>query len=244
VRVHRGGALQISGKDLGALALPDFCARCFWIGRHQRRLPFKMPLPGIFSSIDAYTKAVVNGFVAREGRLPDWLSGLGEVAEIVPARWHDFQTAVDGVLLTGEPDALLKRRDGSYLILDYKTARFTGGQDRLWPMYRVQLNVYGFIAESLGLAPVTGLALIYMEPPVTANGAARAVAERHTTIEGFSMPFTPNVRAVGADPVEVRSLVGKAKQICALPSPPPAGDSPCENCTNLAALTALLNGRH
>jgi hypothetical protein len=44
--------IRISGKDLGALALPDFCPRCFWIRRHAPQgLPFQV-FPGIFSSID------------------------------------------------------------------------------------------------------------------------------------------------------------------------------------------------
>jgi len=51
--------LRISDKNLGALALPDFCPRCFWIKmKTGNKLPFQI-FPGIFSSIDAYTKHVV-----------------------------------------------------------------------------------------------------------------------------------------------------------------------------------------
>ena len=39
---------RISGKDLGQLALPSFCPRCFWIGRKAPMgLPYQM-FPGIF----------------------------------------------------------------------------------------------------------------------------------------------------------------------------------------------------
>ena len=47
--------LRISAKNLGELAKPDFCPRCFWLRTHAKRLPYQI-FPGIFSSIDAYTK--------------------------------------------------------------------------------------------------------------------------------------------------------------------------------------------
>jgi len=47
--------LRISAKNLGELARPEFCPRCFWLRAHAKRLPFQI-FPGIFSSIDAYTK--------------------------------------------------------------------------------------------------------------------------------------------------------------------------------------------
>ncbi len=54
--------LRISAKTLGELALPGFCLRCFWLKLHARQLPFQI-FPGIFSSIDAYTKRVVHARV-------------------------------------------------------------------------------------------------------------------------------------------------------------------------------------
>ena len=51
--------LRIFAKTLGELALPGFCPRCFWLKMHTRQLPFQI-FPGIFSSIDVYTKRVVH----------------------------------------------------------------------------------------------------------------------------------------------------------------------------------------
>jgi len=42
--------LCISAKNLGEVALPDFCPRCFWLKLHARQLPFQI-FPGIFSAI-------------------------------------------------------------------------------------------------------------------------------------------------------------------------------------------------
>ena len=48
--------IRISAKHLGQLALADFCPRCFWIRlRCADKLPFQI-FPGVFASIDSYTK--------------------------------------------------------------------------------------------------------------------------------------------------------------------------------------------
>ncbi len=49
--------ITISAKNLGALAMRNFCPRYFWIGMHMDRLPYQI-FPGIFSSIDSYCGAV------------------------------------------------------------------------------------------------------------------------------------------------------------------------------------------
>ncbi len=70
---------QISGKDLGDLAKPTFCPRCFWVKRKAPEgLPFQI-FPGIFSSIDSYTKKVVHHLIDKHGRLPPSLAELGPV---------------------------------------------------------------------------------------------------------------------------------------------------------------------
>src|SRR5205814_9298993 len=50
--------LRISAKTLGLLALPNFCSRCFHTRMHcGDKLPFQI-FPGIFASIDSYSKKV------------------------------------------------------------------------------------------------------------------------------------------------------------------------------------------
>jgi hypothetical protein len=64
----------------------------------------------------------------------------------------------------GEPDAVFKLKGGKTAIIDYKTARYTKGQDRLLPIYNVQLNVYNYLRVASGQAAADKLFLIYMEP--------------------------------------------------------------------------------
>lgn len=115
--------MQISAKDLGWLKTDDFCPRCFWITRHDRKLPYQTPFAGIFSSIDSYTKSVVAKYFEKHGRLPDWLGGIGDVKRLVKVNASNFRTEKDGTILTGIPDELFERPDGSYGIIGYAAAK-------------------------------------------------------------------------------------------------------------------------
>jgi hypothetical protein len=181
--------LKISAKNLGGMALPGFCPRCFWLGLHYD-LPFEGPFPGIFSSLDSFSKKVVH---AHFGRAPPWLSPLGEFTSYLPppnSRTFYIDDAATDVRLTGAPDGVLVRSDGSKAIIDYKTGRYTTGQDALRPMYDIQLNGYALIADRTGLGPVVQVALVYTEP-VTVGDAD--FLDHARTPDGFRMGFRAKV---------------------------------------------------
>ena len=142
--------IKISAKDLGQVALYDFCPRCFWIKHRLRnKLPFQI-FPGIFSSMDSYNKRIVHSWFDKHGSPPPWMKELGDLTGYrEPPHYSKFQflDPSTGILLTGSPDGVFTHRDGSYLIVDYKTAKYTGTQDQLYPMYEVQLNDYALIGE-------------------------------------------------------------------------------------------------
>lgn len=229
-----GEVLQISGKDLGEIALGSFCPRCFWIKRHVKKLPFQI-FPGIFSSFDSYTKKVIHAHIDRHGTLPAWLREVGEVTGYKePPHWSKFRRAVDehGIVLTGAPDAVFVASDGTFVIADYKTARYTKGQDELLPMYEVQLNAYAFIGQKCDLAPVSRLALIYMEP-TTDDGAAADPANVRS--DGFAIGFTAHVHPVKIDLGRVDAALARARAIYDGGAPPTGRDG-CKDCTALANL--------
>src|SRR5579859_7729799 len=85
-----GPTLRISAKELGGLALPGFCPRCFWLDRHFD-LPFGGPFPGIFISLDSFTKKVVHASFDRGEGAPPWLASLGPFKSYVPPpSWRTF----------------------------------------------------------------------------------------------------------------------------------------------------------
>jgi hypothetical protein len=76
---------------------------------------------------------------------------------VVPVPHHSKFFMVDketNIKLTGTPDQILQRKDNGYSMVDYKSAIFTSAKDSLSSIYKVQLNAYALIAESIGLKPV------------------------------------------------------------------------------------------
>ena len=229
--------MQISAKDLGWLAVDGFCPRCFWVERHYK-LPYQGGFPGIFSSIDSYTKNIVERYFERNGRFPDWFNGVGEAKSITHIKPSEFKTTVGNMTLTGIPDLIFQKSDSSFCIVDYKTARYTANQDELMPVYQIQLNGYAYIAERLGNKPVKELYLVYFEPPHSDRFLELTV--KHTTDEGFEMPFRPRVHKISKNTDKIENLLKKANKIYEMETLPKGLDG-CNDCERLDKLITLMS---
>ena len=232
-------ALTISATELGSYAGFGFCARCAWIRMHVKALPWQ-GFPGIFSSIDRYTKQVVTGHLQREGRLPSWIAEVGRAVEhIDPPHWSRFQ-AIDGateVTLRGEADAIFRLADGSCAIVDYKTSRYNPDNRGRHRVYRAQLNAYAWIAHRLDFPPVSSLALVYMEP---ATGDDTINPPDAVNADGFALGFRPRVVEVELAPDRlIPPLLRRAARIHATPATPAARDG-CRDCAALDGLLGAL----
>ena len=224
-----GQRIRISAKELAEVAMANFCPRCFWIKRRvPKQLPYQM-FPGIFSSIDSYSKRVVHSWFDRGQGPPAWIADLGELVGYKPPPHYSKFNVVDeenDILLTGSPDGVFVRPDGSHVIVDYKTSRYTPYQGRLYPLYEAQLNAYALIGEKCGLDPVSGLALIYTEPVTDEAAASEDFVHRS---DGFAMGFVANIVGVRLAPSMIGPLLAKAREICDLPISP-FGRNGCRNC--------------
>jgi hypothetical protein len=232
----------ISAKELGALALPNFCPRCFWIKMHcANKLPFQI-FPGIFSSIDSYTKKVTSAHYARHNQLPSWLGELGKLGKPVKVpHYSKFRVIDEGtdILLRGMPDEILQKEDSSYFIIDYKTAKFTKAQDSLLPMYEVQLGAYAYIGRRQGFDPVSGIALVYMEPQTDLDQERLDSVLRE---DGFLMGFAGHVLQLKLEAEQkVPPLLEKVRDIYDLESPP-QGNRDCSDCKLLDQLIVTVTG--
>ena len=233
------GGLTIAATELGYYASFGFCSRCAWVRLHVKDLPFQ-GFPGIFSSIDRYNKLLVQNHFLREDRPPEWLAAIGDVREFVrPPHWSAFK-AVDsqtGVTVRGEADAIFRCADGSYAIVDYKTTRYNPAYRSMFRAYRAQLNTYAYIAERVGLSPVSRLSLVYMEP---ATGEETAQEPRLVNGQGFSMDFNARVVPVDVDPERlVPPLLRQAARIHDMPTPP-RGRNNCRDCEAMGRLLAAI----
>jgi len=236
--------LTISAKTLGQIVMDDFCPRCFWLSLHVRgKLPFEGPFPGIFSSIDSYSKNIVHDYFDKKGKMPAWYPDVGDVASYVPGRdlhWRYFSAtdAKTNVKLWGSPDELLKLKDGSVHIVDYKTGKLTRGQDELLPLYIVQLNAYAFIcsSEKKEFAPVSGLSLIYTEPQTSLRSSTNPEV---MSAQGFALHFSATMKQVKLEPDKmIRDLLAQVRKLYDQ-QPAPKPKPGCEDCDRFARLVLL-----
>lgn len=235
-------SIQISAKTLGQLALGNFCTRCFWIRLQCRdKLPFAI-FPGIFSSIDSFSKKVTASYFAEHGRVPRWFDGFGAVGTPIKVpHWSKFNITDKNtnITLTGVPDEILRRPDGSLFIGDYKCARFTDKADELLPLYTVQINAYGYITERVGLGHASGMGLLYYEPP---SELAVEDTDKLITSDGFLMTFTAKVLPIEPNTEMIPPLLGRVREIADLPSAP-AGRQGCKDCALLDNLVVIATRR-
>ncbi len=238
--------IRISGKDLGAMALAKFCPACFWLERTTPDGPPRMRMPGIFSSIDSLSKNVVHSLIdainSGTAIKPPWLTQIeGHVGDTVMGyitglslKNFRFEDPQHRILLTGLPDDILLLKNGGYLIVDYKTARFTPAQDSLLSQYEIQLNAYALIARALtpGLlsGKCRGLSLIYFEPQTKAHADWQNRSE-----DGFYMRFKGNPHFIALDTEKVSRLFPKFRKIYESKSLP-QGRKDCEDCAALSRL--------
>lgn len=233
-----GEPIQISAKTLGELAMLDFCPRCFWI-KLNCKLPFQI-FPGIFSSVDSYSKKITWGYFEKFGKLPDWFSEFGEFEKPIKAPGRKVFFYLDkatNVKLTGIVDDIVQKKDGSYFVLDYKTARYTGTQDKLLPIYTVQLNVYALIAQNCGLDPVSGIGLVYYEPPTcnSVDDIDEAILD-----DGFKMPFKAHLLPIKLEPeATVLPLLAEVRKLADMKSAPEGLDG-CKECKKLNDILGSL----
>ena len=206
---------------------------------HVKTLPWQ-GFPGIFSSIDRYTKLVIVNHLNREGLLPPWMANIGEAnGHIDPPHWSKFKAEDEttGVTLRGEADAIFQLSDGTCAIIDYKTSRYNPDNRSQHRVYRAQLNSYAWIARRLEFAPVSRLSLVYMEP-ATDNSAISDPATIDTA--GFALGFRPRVVEVDLDPDRlIPPLLRQAARIHAQ-TEPPEGRNGCRDCAALEGLIAAL----
>lgn len=231
--------LNLSVSNLGTLAIPNFCKRCLWFLIHLRfYTPFDRGFPSIFNDIDHHTKRIVTAYIDLHAAGPPWLGPFANAATYLEAKKMKYTDPNSDIMLVGEPDALLADVDGYVSVLDYKTARYTKGQDHLLGKYRIQLNAYKYLLRNTDDWAVTRLALIYCEPQ---NAVTAADARNHTTKSGFTLAFKPRIVEIEIEPDDfIPGLLAQFRTIADL-STPPDGREGCYSCKDLEILLKLAD---
>jgi hypothetical protein len=136
------------------------------------------------------------------------------------------------VLLTGVPDEILRHPKKGVTILDYKTARHTPTQEELTPMYEVQLNCYGVIAEKIGFGRVWGLGILYYQPLTELRDLD---CESLIRDDRFFLQFSPKLKPVNIEPDILPPLLNRVREICDN-AECPKGRPDCRDCNSLEGI--------
>ena len=224
---------KLSPSDLTYLY--DGCKFCFWLKvKHGIPQP-SMPMPGIFSAIAGRQKDFYSDKRTEEfcKELPPGVVHLGE-------KWvQSIPIAGKGIdarcYIKGRFDAVVKFDDGSYGVIDFKTA---SPSDEKAEMYGRQLQAYTFALENpdegqLKLTPITKLGLLFFEP----SGYSQIDISAHS--------FNGRVVwiEVKRDDEKFSKFIQEALKLLAEESPP-SPDSDCGWCRYRDTMTSLnLNVR-
>lgn len=155
---------KLSPSDLTYLF--EGCKYCFSLKvKHNITQP-SMPMPGIFTAIAGRQKEFYAGKKTKEFslELPLGIVEYGEKwVESVPIK---IEGSTASCYIKGRFDMVVKFDDGSYGVIDCKTAR---PSDKKTEMYGRQLQAYTYALENpatgaLSLTPVTRLGILYFEP--------------------------------------------------------------------------------
>jgi hypothetical protein len=206
------------------------CQRCFWLKAKGVLKRPSVPFPKIFTRIDQQTKEYFFG-----KRSEEMAEGLRPGRVAFGDRWvRSGPLEVPGhptpVVVAGRIDTALAFDDGSYAIIDLKTAE---PRDEHVPFYGRQLNCYALAAENpargrVTLKPVSMLGLLCIEP-ISMVGLDDGVAYKGTT-QFLEIPRDDD------------AFLGFLSQVLfVLEQPEPPDPAPeCSYCSYLAAGSLVM----
>ncbi len=155
---------KLSPSDLTYLY--NGCKFCFWLKVKFGTPQPSMPMPGIFSAIAGRQKEFYANKRTKDfcKDLPDGVVLYGE--RPVHSKTLKFDGLKNECHIRGRFDVVIKFDDGSYGVIDCKTA---SPSDEKAEMYGRQLQAYAFALENpengaLNLSPISKLGLIFFEP--------------------------------------------------------------------------------
>jgi hypothetical protein len=228
--------IRVSPRHLGQMRRPGFCPHCFWYSialgfRH----PFDMSMPGILFNLDRFEKILVEAHFNEKESAPKWLASLGCVEPIAfPAKMTEEIPNL-GLTLVGMPDAVFRKKDGSLVLVDYKTAKYKGADDPFMPVYETQLWGYARLLEHEGVGKVTSAALVYFAN--TLHEYADKPLDLLTS-DGIRVPFDVKIHEVKLDLKALNPLLKAFRGYADMPGPPDGVDK-CKTCRQLGYLFDL-----
>ena len=223
--------VRLSVSDIGGIALKSFCPRCFWLKKiTKNQLPYRVPPPGIFSTIENYMKKIVVNRI-KNHTAGSFIKELENAERLVNGDNKTYEKFFPELncYISGMPDSIFSNIDNSFSIAVFKTARFTSAQMDMIDQYELQLQTYAMLVRDYQIKPISRLLLVYFEPHISDSDIDVRSQEGDTV----SLDFSPFVHSVKQNDFEVYSLIKRAVSIIQSIEPPQASLS-CRDCNSLS----------
>ena len=231
--------LAISPRNLGCIRLKKYCPKCL---KFMLLLKFHPPYASfggqIFSDAQKSQEAILGHYFATDGCLPKEFDPFCDCVGRVECnkKYTQYRTThTSGIVLYGEPDEVLWLKNGSVCVLDHKTARNRGDDDKFHGQYETQVVGYCYIAEGLGLGKATKGGLLYREAQPE---AVQANPADHYTRSTLWLGFKPSPLAVAVDYSTLDPLIEELQAIWKATELPEGRDG-CDDCKKRELLFAI-----
>jgi hypothetical protein len=225
--------LRISARNAGQVELDKYCPRCCWYLMRLKRVPFMMGMPGIMFHLEAIQKAYILAQLAEDGCLPRHFGPFSECTEPVKFPFSFFAEHKEtGVLVTAQPDMMLRLEDGDICLLDLKTAKQEGGGKFYLPQYTQQVNGYSWVTEENGIGNVGKAGLIYCS---VREDCFEEEPLEYKRRHGILVPFDFEAHEVELDYPSFFDCLDEVNKVWHSRRPP-AGKNGCKDCELLVRL--------
>lgn len=225
--------LKICARNAGQVELKKYCPRCCWYLLRLKRMPFMMGMPGIMFYLEAIEKAYILAQLEDDGCLPRQFGPFSECTEPVKFPFSFFaQHKETGVLVTAQPDMMLRMEDGDICLLDLKTAKQEGGGKMFLPQYENQVIGYSWVTEENGIGNIGKAGLVYCS--VREDEFEQEPLE-YKTRHGIHVPFDFEAHEVELDYPRFFDCLEEVNKVWHSRRPP-AGKNGCKDCALLTRL--------
>jgi len=146
--------------------LYEGCKRCYYLKVVHNISQPSIPLPSIFSKIAGLLKNYYNGKHTRDLHVdlpPGNVNYSERYVKSEPIQLPDHN---DTCFISGRFDIVVELEDGTYGVIDFKTAN---PNEKYRDLYSRQLHAYAYALEhpastTLSLSPITKMGLLYFYP--------------------------------------------------------------------------------
>jgi hypothetical protein len=232
-------AFTISAKNLSALNMPGVCLCAYW---HLLHMNFKKPwdiFPPIFNDFDRRQKRFVRLHIDKHGCPPASFGSFADSIRYVNVGRLQYWDQPTNITINAEPDDVFALKNEKLCVVDYKTARYSKGQDKLLPLYNAQLSTYCSLIEKLGRGQVAKAALIYFEPVTddSDDDLLKAITKR-----GYNQTWLTTPVAIEIDRDKTSALLKVARKLRDMSVPPVCNENCRGDCARIAELYYLCRG--